>query len=379
MVEIYNEELRDLLAPVNGKQRRQQSLQIKVTADLPLLQMLMPQQIVVALPCPAGNCILSHPKQSCWTVRGKSVMNVGLKSMLIHEMISMKLMKTARCTLPFLNVVCKACSKLQVGVVFKHDSYASYTIYNKYIWFCLLCFQFSCHHLIDTYISSKTAINDRALQEDSMLGVRVDGACEELVSDPARMKLLFQKGNSRRQTSSHRMNAVSSRSHAIFQIMIERRSSDSSASHVSTLNFVDLAGSERIEKSGNDYEALRTREANNINVSLLMLGNVISKLAERSVRSMQTSNRAGSPGRAAQSSPDHVPYRNSKLTRLLQPSLGGNARTAIIATINPSADQVEETLHTLRSGCSPCNCCLYTALWLQGWQRTHPWHMPMLV
>ncbi|KAL0046363.1 hypothetical protein WJX82_010363 [Trebouxia sp. C0006] len=186
------------------------------------------------------------------------------------------------------------------------------------------------------------------IKEDPMLGVRVSGAYEELVSEPARMKQLFQRGNSRRQTSSHRMNAVSSRSHAIFQIMIERRRSTSSSVHVSTLNFVDLAGSERIEKSGNDFEALRTKEATNINVSLLMLGNVISKLAERSVRSMASSNRAGSPARAAQSSPDHIPYRNSKLTRLLQPSLGGNARTAIIATINPSADQMEETSHTLR-------------------------------
>ncbi|KAA6420807.1 MAG: hypothetical protein FRX49_09196 [Trebouxia sp. A1-2] len=186
------------------------------------------------------------------------------------------------------------------------------------------------------------------IKEDPMLGVRVSGAYEELVSEPARMKQLFQRGNSRRQTSSHRMNAVSSRSHAIFQIMIERRRSTSSSVHVSTLNFVDLAGSERIEKSGNDFEALRTKEATNINVSLLMLGNVISKLAERSVRSMASSNRAGSPARAAQSSSDHIPYRNSKLTRLLQPSLGGNARTAIIATINPSADQMEETSHTLR-------------------------------
>ena len=186
------------------------------------------------------------------------------------------------------------------------------------------------------------------MQEDPMVGVRVSGAYEELVSEPARMKQLFQRGNSRRQTSSHRMNAVSSRSHAIFQIMIERRRSTSSSVHVSTLNFVDLAGSERIEKSGNDFEASRTKEATNINVSLLMLGNVISKLAERSVRSMTSSTRAGSPARAAQSSPDHIPYRNSKLTRLLQPSLGGNARTAIIATINPSADQMEETSHTLR-------------------------------
>ncbi|KAL0017954.1 hypothetical protein WJX77_004210 [Trebouxia sp. C0004] len=186
------------------------------------------------------------------------------------------------------------------------------------------------------------------IKEDPTLGVRVSGAYEELVSEPARMKQLFQRGNSRRQTSSHRMNAVSSRSHAIFQIMIERRRSTSSSVHVSTLNFVDLAGSERIEKSGNDFEALRIKEATNINVSLLMLGNVISKLAERSVHSMASSTRAGSPARAAQSSPDHIPFRNSKLTRLLQPSLGGNARTAVIATINPSADQMEETSHTLR-------------------------------
>ena len=196
------------------------------------------------------------------------------------------------------------------------------------------------------------------MQEDPLLGVRVSGAYEELLSEPARMKLLFQRGNSRRQTSSHRMNAVSSRSHAIFQIMIERRCGDSSATHLSVLNFVDLAGSERIGKSGNDFEALRTKEANNINVSLLMLGNVISKLAERSTRSLPGLNRAGSPARTAQGSPDHIPYRNSKLTRLLQPSLGGNARTAIIATINPSADHVEETSHTLRYVLAHAFCCL---------------------
>ena len=185
-----------------------------------------------------------------------------------------------------------------------------------------------------------------------MLGVRVFGAHEELVSEPTQMKQLFQRGNSRRQTSSHRMNAVSSRSHAIFQIVIERRRSQSSSVSISTLNFVDLAGSERVEKSGNEFEPLRTREATNINVSLLMLGNVISKLAQRSMQ------RAGGPARTAQHSPDHIPYRNSKLTRLLQPSLGGNARTAIIATINPSADQVEETSHTLRlAPTALCLCC----------------------
>lgn len=184
------------------------------------------------------------------------------------------------------------------------------------------------------------------------MGVRVSGACQEVVSDAVRMKQLFQRGNSRRQTSSHNLNAVSSRSHAIFQIMIQCRRAASSVLQVSTLNFVDLAGSERIEKSGSEFEAVRTKEAANINVSLLMLGNVISKLAERSTHSMAGSNsnaaRLGSPACTAHSSPDHIPYRNSKLTRLLQPSLGGNARTAIIATINPSPDQADETFHTLR-------------------------------
>lgn len=201
-----------------------------------------------------------------------------------------------------------------------------------------------------------------ALQEDALMGVRVSGAYQEVVSDAARMKQLFQRGNSRRQTSSHNLNAVSSRSHAIFQIVLECRRSGAAAVQVSTLNFVDLAGSERIEKSGSEFEAARTKEANYINVSLLMLGNVISKLAERSTRSVpggkfdnSSFSRLGSPARTAHSSPDHIPYRNSKLTRLLQPSLGGNARTAIIATINPSADQMDETLHTLR--CTACSFC----------------------
>lgn len=201
------------------------------------------------------------------------------------------------------------------------------------------------------------------------MGVRVSGAYQEVVSDAARMKQLFQRGNSRRQTSSHNLNAASSRSHAIFQIMIQCRRTDSSVLQVSTLNFVDLAGSERIEKSGSEFEAARTREAASINVSLLMLGNVISKLAERSMGSMTgtnlSSNRLGSPARTAHSSPDHIPYRNSKLTRLLQPSLGGNARTAIIATINPSADQADETYHTLRcavvTSSAAVSCKPYTA------------------
>eukprot|EP00891_Asterochloris_glomerata_P000379 jgi/Astpho2/379/e_gw1.00010.128.1_t len=117
------------------------------------------------------------------------------------------------------------------------------------------------------------------IQEDAVTGTRVVGAYEEVVSSPARMKHLFERGNNRRQTSSHHLNAVSSRSHAIFQVLIERKVAAGNAVQMSTLNFVDLAGSERLDKSGNEGEAAR-HEATNINLSLLMLGNVISKLAE---------------------------------------------------------------------------------------------------
>ncbi|KAK9802878.1 hypothetical protein WJX72_011447 [[Myrmecia] bisecta] len=176
------------------------------------------------------------------------------------------------------------------------------------------------------------------IKEDAMHGVTVSGLYEEPVNDPVRMKQLLERGNSRRQTSSHRMNHISSRSHALYQIAIERKRVHAGhAAQVSVLNFVDLAGSERLEKSGNENEVLRARESVNINLSLLMLGNVISKLAE-----------LGSAAHTTTATQSFVPYRNSKLTRILQPSLGGNARTAVIATINPSVNQAEETSHTLR-------------------------------
>lgn len=132
-------------------------------------------------------------------------------------------------------------------------------------------------------------------------------------------------GNKNRTTGFTNMNEHSSRSHAVFVIKIEMAEVDSSSIKVGVLNLVDLAGSERQSKTGATAE--RLKEASKINRALSSLGNVISALAEKS---------------------PHVPYRDSKLTRLLQDSLGGNSKTIMISCIGPSEYNYNETLTTLR-------------------------------
>ncbi|OTF77645.1 hypothetical protein BLA29_006340 [Euroglyphus maynei] len=126
------------------------------------------------------------------------------------------------------------------------------------------------------------------------------------------------------------MNEHSSRSHAIFMITVEHIEKDESTAsehvRVGKLNLVDLAGSERQIKTKTVGQ--RQKEAIKINLSLSALGNVISALVD---------------GRST-----HIPYRDSKLTRILQDSLGGNARTVMVANIGPAAYNYEETLITLR-------------------------------
>lgn len=172
------------------------------------------------------------------------------------------------------------------------------------------------------------------IKEDPILGVKVSGLQEEVVTDKQRIRNLISKGLHRRQTGATKLNLESSRSHTIFRMVIESRlkgakkgSKAKGSVRVSTLNFVDLAGSERLAKSGN--VGIRAQESTQINLSLMQLGNVISKLA------------LGRPG-------DFIPYRNSNLTRILQPSLGGNARTVIVATMSHASLHAEETSHTLR-------------------------------
>ncbi|KAF9946907.1 hypothetical protein BGZ72_011043 [Mortierella alpina] len=182
---------------------------------------------------------------------------------------------------------------------------------------------------------------DLRIHEDRKRGVYVSPLKEEIVTTPSQVMRILQRGDYQRHTSTTDYNAHSSRSHSIFQIVIESREraptapqspegrkpslglKAPSAVRVSQLNLIDLAGS---EKASTDME--RRKEGAFINKSLLTLGTVISKLTDEK----------GS----------HIPYRDSKLTRILQSSLSGNARVSVICTISPSFLNVEESHNTLK-------------------------------
>ncbi|KAK3016108.1 hypothetical protein RJ639_006352 [Escallonia herrerae] len=166
-----------------------------------------------------------------------------------------------------------------------------------------------------------------SLMEDGKGCVIVRGLEEEVVYSANEIYSLLERGASRRRTADTLLNKRSSRSHSVFTITIhvkEATVGNEELIKCGKLNLVDLAGSENISRSGSREG--RAREAGEINKSLLTLGRVINALVEHSL---------------------HVPYRDSKLTRLLRDSLGGKTKTCIIATISPSAHCLEETLSTL--------------------------------
>ncbi|KAH9659247.1 kinesin-like protein KIN-7N [Citrus sinensis] len=188
-------------------------------------------------------------------------------------------------------------------------------------------------------INDLLAVENQKLQIHESLehGVFVAGLREEIVNSAEQVLKLIESGEVNRHFGETNMNVRSSRSHTIFRMVIESKgkdndsSSDSSSTdaiRVSVLNLVDLAGSERIAKTGAD--GVRLKEGKHINKSLMALGNVINKLSD------------GVKQRG------HIPYRDSKLTRILQPALGGNAKTSIICTIAPEEDHIEETKGTLQ-------------------------------
>jgi len=167
----------------------------------------------------------------------------------------------------------------------------------------------------------------RLVAEEGSSAVKVQGQEEVLVHDEAEVFAHVNKALQKRQVAATKCNDFSSRSHAIFTMTItlkEMTASGEEEMRVGKLHLVDLAGSENIGRSGATDG--RAREAGNINQSLLVLGRVISALVEKR---------------------RHIPYRESKLTRLLQDSLGGSTKTCLIATISPSSGSVEETLSTL--------------------------------
>ncbi|KAJ3559108.1 hypothetical protein NM688_g534 [Phlebia brevispora] len=159
-------------------------------------------------------------------------------------------------------------------------------------------------------------------------GVFIQGLDERPVKSAEDALKLLKKGSERRQIAATKFNDHSSRSHSVFSVTVLTKEKSSVKGDdllkVGKLNLVDLAGSENIGRSG--AENKRAREAGMINQSLLTLGRVINALVDRS---------------------PHVPYRESKLTRLLQDSLGGRTKTCIIATISPARSNMEETLSTL--------------------------------
>lgn len=174
------------------------------------------------------------------------------------------------------------------------------------------------------------------IHESLERGVYVAGLREEIVNSAEQVLDLIKLGEENRHFGETNMNARSSRSHTIFRMVIESTAKDTASSNnasnvdairVSVLNLVDLAGSERIAKTG--VGGVRLKEGKYINKSLMILGNVINKLSE-------SGKQRG-----------HIPYRDSKLTRILQPALGGNAKTSIICTLAPEEVHIEETKGTL--------------------------------
>lgn len=167
------------------------------------------------------------------------------------------------------------------------------------------------------------------IREDPKEGIKIVGLTEKEVCSAVQMVGCLEQGNAVRTVASTAMNSASSRSHAIFTITVEQRKKhDKNVVFRSKLHLVDLAGSERQKKT--KAEGDRLKEGISINKGLLSLGNVISALGDE--------NKKGS----------HVPYRDSKLTRLLQDSLGGNSHTLMIACVSPADSNMEETINTLR-------------------------------
>ncbi|XP_074231136.1 kinesin-like protein KIF21A isoform X9 [Camelus bactrianus] len=198
-------------------------------------------------------------------------------------------------------------------------------------------------------IDAKNKKSNIRIHEDSAGGIYTVGVTTRTVNTESEMMQCLKLGALSRTTASTQMNVQSSRSHAIFtihlcqtricpQIDAENATDNKVISESSQMNefetltakfhFVDLAGSERLKRTGATGE--RAKEGISINCGLLALGNVISALGDKSKRAT------------------HVPYRDSKLTRLLQDSLGGNSQTIMIACVSPSDRDFMETLNTLK-------------------------------
>ena len=169
---------------------------------------------------------------------------------------------------------------------------------------------------------------DLSIREDKNKGIWVEDCTEIYVSSQEEMYAVFKEGSNNRTVSATNMNKGSSRSHSLFVVTIFQRNTITGSSKTGRIYFVDLAGSEKMSKTGIE-SGKGLKEAQNINKSLMTLGMVINSLTEGA---------------------KHIPYRDSKLTRVLQESLGGNSMTNLVITVSPNFLNQSETLSTLRFG-----------------------------
>lgn len=170
-----------------------------------------------------------------------------------------------------------------------------------------------------------------AVREDAQKGVVVQGLTLHQPKSSEEILQLLDNGNKNRTQHPTDMNATSSRSHAVFQIYLRQQDKTASINQnvrIAKMSLIDLAGSERA--STTSAKGARFIEGTNINRSLLALGNVINALADTKRKNQ------------------HIPYRNSKLTRLLKDSLGGNCQTIMIAAVSPSSMSYDDTYNTLK-------------------------------
>lgn len=179
--------------------------------------------------------------------------------------------------------------------------------------------------LLDSFGQKKKNLQ---IREDPNSGIYVAGCTEAFVTNERELLKCMTDGHKSRATAATGMNEGSSRSHSVLTVTVQQRNTETDAKRDGKLVLVDLAGSEMIRKTQAAGQQLE--EAKTINKSLSTLGQVINALTDEKKM--------------------HVPYRDSKLTRMLQDSLGGNAKTALIIAVSPSVVNSFETLSTLKFG-----------------------------